>query len=328
MAALDLPLAEAQRILDLWFPQASLILRAENSLFRVHGDLLGARSSVFRDMADIAVEESPDSGEDTVDGRNVIRLYDSAAEVEVFLRAIFDSSFFMPPPSPVDYSTVIGIMRLAHKYDVQYLFRRALSHLELLYPPSFPAFLEARDHEHKHHVRFTGDGIVDLLAIQAALEVRALWILPTAYYYLATAPDFMEVTVPDSNEQQRCLDARSKFPPATISMHRFFRILPCSICDSAVSKCEQAIVLAQGELERWKGTEDPRLLEPLSPVSILDCLPGNISTRLCSPCHVAGEQEFVRAQEEFWEELPSVFGLPSRAELAKLRRHFMDDIRN
>ncbi|KAF7352178.1 BTB domain-containing protein [Mycena venus] len=114
------------RVDDLWFPDGNLILRVENTLFRVLSSILGARSSVFQDMVAFPQPSQPDG--DTVDGHTVVRLHDSATEVEVFLRAIFDSSFSMPPPSPVDFTAVIGVMRLAHKYDVQYLFRRALSH--------------------------------------------------------------------------------------------------------------------------------------------------------------------------------------------------------
>ncbi|KAJ6457573.1 hypothetical protein DFH09DRAFT_1349558 [Mycena vulgaris] len=35
----------------------------------------------------------------------------------------------MPPPERSDIHVVLGIVRLAHKYDMEYLFRRALQHL-------------------------------------------------------------------------------------------------------------------------------------------------------------------------------------------------------
>ncbi|KAJ7159379.1 hypothetical protein C8R43DRAFT_881836 [Mycena crocata] len=99
----------------------TIVIRAETKIFQVSRAILAARSTVFRDM--IAFPQ-PTSGD-----VEISELHDSAADVEVFLRAIFDSSFFMPAPEPIELSVVLGILRLSHKYDVQYLFRRALQHL-------------------------------------------------------------------------------------------------------------------------------------------------------------------------------------------------------
>lgn len=76
---------------NLWFTGADLVLRAENTLFRVHSSILGARSSVFRDMVSFPQPPAPES--DTVDGRPLIILHDLVAEVEVFLMAVFDSRY-------------------------------------------------------------------------------------------------------------------------------------------------------------------------------------------------------------------------------------------
>ncbi|KAJ6461515.1 hypothetical protein C8R47DRAFT_1225882 [Mycena vitilis] len=88
-----------------------------------------ARSTVSYDM--VAFPQPADGETELVDGSPVVRLYDPDPDVEVFWRAIFDSSlsYFMPSPEPVELSVVLGIFRLSHRYDVQYLFRRALHHL-------------------------------------------------------------------------------------------------------------------------------------------------------------------------------------------------------
>jgi hypothetical protein len=80
-----------ERVDELWFPDANLILRAENKLFRVYGGVLGARSSVFRDMVAFPQPAHPEG--DIMDGIPVVRLHDSAGEVEEFLRAVFDSRY-------------------------------------------------------------------------------------------------------------------------------------------------------------------------------------------------------------------------------------------
>ncbi|KAJ6537873.1 hypothetical protein B0H19DRAFT_1270265 [Mycena capillaripes] len=75
-----------------------------------------------------------DRPDEMMDGNPVVRLRDSATEVEAFLRAIFDSSYFMPPPAEINFHPVLGILRLSHKYDVGYLYKTALDHLEMIYP--------------------------------------------------------------------------------------------------------------------------------------------------------------------------------------------------
>ncbi|KAF8217041.1 hypothetical protein K438DRAFT_1798203 [Mycena galopus ATCC 62051] len=92
---------------------------------------------------------------ETMDGLPVIRLQDKAQDVEVFLKAIFDSrsafcferthiqlppSFFMPPPAEFQLGEALAILRLSHKYDVPYLRRRALDHVGPIYPTSLAGY--------------------------------------------------------------------------------------------------------------------------------------------------------------------------------------------
>ncbi|KAJ7631381.1 hypothetical protein DFH06DRAFT_1337791 [Mycena polygramma] len=102
-----------RRAEDFWFSNDLFVLHAENTIWPL---------AAFQQ-----------SEMEMVDGSPVVRLHDAAAHVEVFLRAIFDSSYFMPPPTKVELQEVLGILRLAHKYDVNYLFRRALQHLSTAY---------------------------------------------------------------------------------------------------------------------------------------------------------------------------------------------------
>jgi hypothetical protein len=80
----------------------------------------------------------------------------------------------MPLPSPTDFDTVIGIMRLARKYDAQYLFRRAISHLESMYPTDLPTFLASHHRLKAHHIDFVPGIGTDFSVLRAASEVRAL----------------------------------------------------------------------------------------------------------------------------------------------------------
>jgi hypothetical protein len=71
----------------------------------------------------------------------------------------------MPAPAQLQLSIVLEIFQLSHKYDVPYLYKRALDD-HLIYEDSTPAY--------------------SLSVINAALEVGELWLLPFAYQCAAT----------------------------------------------------------------------------------------------------------------------------------------------
>lgn len=78
-----------KRVADLWFTDCSLVIQAENSLFRVSRSMLADRSSVFRDMFMV-----PQPAEqELLDGCPVVARPDSAADVTAFLKALFDSRY-------------------------------------------------------------------------------------------------------------------------------------------------------------------------------------------------------------------------------------------
>jgi hypothetical protein len=80
----DSPIRRAEH---LWFKDCGLVIRAGNVVFRVSGEILAAKSPVFRDMLQIP---QPLDGE-TVDGCPVVCLPDDPLDTTAFLRAIFDS---------------------------------------------------------------------------------------------------------------------------------------------------------------------------------------------------------------------------------------------
>ncbi|KAJ6531182.1 hypothetical protein B0H19DRAFT_911807, partial [Mycena capillaripes] len=110
---------------DLWFADCGLIVRAGNLLFRISREMLAARSPVFADMLAFT---QPDDAE-KIDGCPVVDLPDAAEEVAVFFRALFNHDFFEPYPARTEYATVVGVLRLSNKYQVDSLRKRALIHL-------------------------------------------------------------------------------------------------------------------------------------------------------------------------------------------------------
>ncbi|KAJ7658533.1 hypothetical protein B0H17DRAFT_955167 [Mycena rosella] len=310
-------LDECTRVADLWFPDANLILRAENTLFRVHTGIICARSAVFSDMISVPQPAQPE--DQTLDGHPIVYLHDSAAEVEVFLRAVFDSNYFMPPPSPTEFNSVIGIMRLAHKYDVPYLFRRALCHLESVFSPTLTDLIGALiTRITPPSVEFTlGDVNVSLITISAVSEVGAVWILPAACYCACTfsVKDILSAGKPwntlGADQQQICLTSRAELIRATTRTYRLFRRLPSPHC-SSVDTCQIAVSAAHDRLEnRADRNYDAHPLETWAS--------NDISTKLCDTCHQLWTELSTEAQESLWAALPGILELPEWDELYKTR---------
>ena len=85
---------EVMRQPDLWFSDGSIVLRAENRLFRVHISLLSRYSAVFSDMLSIPQPTSTiDDGHGQagrIEGCPVLLLHDKAEDVMHLLRALYD----------------------------------------------------------------------------------------------------------------------------------------------------------------------------------------------------------------------------------------------
>lgn len=73
----------------LWFSPDLVVLRVQSRVFRVFVAILKKKSSVFADM--FSFPQPPSSDLDTIEGFPVVTLHDDPEEMEVFLKAIFDS---------------------------------------------------------------------------------------------------------------------------------------------------------------------------------------------------------------------------------------------
>ncbi|KAF7305653.1 BTB domain-containing protein [Mycena chlorophos] len=308
------PPVDLTRVADLWFPEDNLILRAENSVFRVSKGVLAARSSVFKDMlAFDSMGADGAEGDETMEGCPVVRLHDTAAEVEVFLRAIFDSSFFEPPPSKTTLPTITGILRLSHKYDVQYLRRRALQHLDTGYPTSLAVY------EVSGAETFTSDGLDDsLLTIRVASEVGAAWLLPTAFYFLCysdmrdilNSPQWPLLSAVD---QETTIVSYTKQRLACPPVLPFLRIPFVEGCTS-LKECDEYRAQNLENVHNWN------ISDPLG--SYRDWTP--FENLICAYCLKQAEAYHRKARSKLWLELPEIYGLPGWEELERLKAEALD----
>ncbi|KAJ7090733.1 hypothetical protein B0H15DRAFT_244146 [Mycena belliarum] len=313
---------EETRVEELWFSNDTLVIRAEKKLFRVSKALLAARSSAFKDM--IAFPQPASGAIEPLDGSPVVTLHDAAADVEVLLKAIFDSSYFMPAPEPVALQDLLGILRLSDKYDIQYLQRRALNHLST-------GFYYSTVHDYRTYVQESRDHVSYPSAlsfcsvVDAATAVGALWLLPVAYYkgssfgrdalLAATQSGVPETIV------QKLILANAGLASMTLGACDFL----CSrsgaacqthdTCDSGRYGILSRVVLAVNSVTR---------LLPLDRFGEKSW--GLLRQRICASCCAAAQERRTCSLEALWDRLPSMYGLPPWPELHAMRAAAIGDI--
>jgi hypothetical protein len=80
--------SESVRSAMVWYGDGNLVLQADNTLFKVHRDVLAARSEVFASM--LSVPQPPNfSTEGNADGWVVVHLSDTSVDIEHALRAVY-----------------------------------------------------------------------------------------------------------------------------------------------------------------------------------------------------------------------------------------------
>ncbi|KAJ7669861.1 hypothetical protein DFH06DRAFT_981283 [Mycena polygramma] len=288
------------RVEALWFDDHALVLQAGNRLFRVSGGLLSARSPVFRDMLSVPRPEN----HPFIEGCPILILPDSPDDVEYFLRAIFDSSFFERPPAAAAFHVVAGVLRLSTKYGVEYLQHRSLLHISAALPHTLAEY-DARAPGSPF-----GAPNSEFSLLQLVHELNLIWALPMAMYFACCFPvttildgmpfDGATTRLPPSL-QRTLLIARSTLATAqTHTVLHCLRSLPSDACATR----ELCLVKARHAHDAFTEMKGVNPLDVMSPAVWATLRP-----ILCAPCYLAAETEHREAREKVWATLPNVFGL-------------------
>ncbi|KAJ7612146.1 hypothetical protein FB45DRAFT_939969 [Roridomyces roridus] len=329
----------------LWFEDGNIVLQAEDTQFRVYHGLLAACSPVFQDM--MALPRPPDSDSELVEGCTFVQLYDSAADTTVFLRALFYTSFFPPFPIKADFRTVLGCLRLGHKYEVDFLRRRALIHLS----SACDTQLDRRDRSTKALVDPDSAHALDIVSIhwaakaswtvtsiiipiiQLAREVDALWLLPDAFYNLSGAFHNAFGPVAQSvaeevfrgvdyggriahlspHDQESLLGGHAVQSKSTNDVLEFLSLptdIPgCASSESCARERFKAIGASRARVQAFASR----------PLSVWGPVQWQLLKDLCPTCRSALETKHKAARQAFWDKLPEMYGLPSWDELEKMK---------
>lgn len=226
-------------------------------------------------------------------------------------------SYFMPAPVPVDLTTVLGILRLSHKYDVPFLYRRALEHLAAdgWYKTTF-------DQSVSHHIRVPPNPFIPplrpLSVIASATEVGALWLLPWAYYTAAMYGSKMLSPLLDGEMRQHvglCLSGVTQLLPAMVATDRFLELdYQCTTPDRCRGIRQAWLTDLFDELEdAFDSDPFSRGLESLT-------IEG-----MCQPCFTDAKKRHRDSLVRLWERLPGMFGLPPWDDLHQMKRVAMSE---
>ncbi|KAF7353922.1 BTB domain-containing protein [Mycena venus] len=331
--------SRSQRVEALWFEDGNIVIQAGNSQYRVYRGVLAARSPVFQDM--LSFPQPPES--ELVDGCPVVRLPDNEGEVTSFLSAIFGSSSFLPHPAPTHYDTVVGVLRLSHKYGVDYLHRRALIHLSSAHRTTLSEYDKSSsyDDESKSNRpaseicswKTSNDWAFLMVTIQLAREIDALWILPYAFYCLAVAYprnlnqgifhgaiyNGVAISISTQDQQSFARGHSDQCVSCAVDIVRFlFHPVDISGCTTS-EKCLSARLHA---IDRHrKAVRD----YPSIPLDIWDENDWQSLDGLCPACLIVLKQTHQDARQAFWDKLPKIYGLPPWEELEKLKAATIGD---
>jgi len=307
---------QPQRCAALWFEDATFIFQAESTLFRVYGGMLCARSSVFADI--LSIEQPADR--DLMDGCSFVHLPDSAEDVECFFQAIFNSNFFMPPPSKVETRVICAVLGMSHKYDIPYLIQRAMLHLE----PEFPTRLLGRLIVRMDSSPSTLEECLAIVQIASRTDVK--WILPFVYYSICVYPiedivnseGWRQLSIADQN---RIIIGYPAQVLATAEILKFLRSAPSEPPCTTPNICNVARPLWDAWAhERWTHPSIRRVSDPLSQEHWFGSDWAGFKTQLCPNCFSAAKEKHNQARQTVWERLPAMFQLPAWNELERQRK--------
>ncbi|TFK66284.1 hypothetical protein BDN72DRAFT_800209 [Pluteus cervinus] len=192
------------------FPDGNIIIQVESTSFRLYRGLLAARSTFFNDLFSLP---PPEQGNEVGnDGCPVVTLYDDESDAKAFFRAIVDCGSFDPPPSTqiINFTDLAGILRLATKYDVPFLRRRAIRHVEWYLPRDLTTF--------QHHVglyldymggtldtggstsqNFEGFMSATPTFLRLAIELDVTWLIPHLMFFTVLSGLFSHHNTPHSD---------------------------------------------------------------------------------------------------------------------------------
>ncbi|TRM56197.1 hypothetical protein BD626DRAFT_441338 [Schizophyllum amplum] len=318
---------------DLWFPDGNLLIRVGDRVCRVYQGFLASQSPVMGDMFSFP---QPSEGADMVEGVPAVRLPDPPEEVTHWLRAMLLPWTFPGYPNYTEIDQLLAVLRLSHKYDVQYLRRRALEHFAALLPVDVDNVKANAHHFKSRNISHECPLSVYLRINSIAHEVGALWLIPCIIYELH---QFMY-------DDPCALDNIStESPPLTtqllIRLYKISHLITQQFCLAHlvrhVADCGQRQPCGAERRVTRSDWDEELHKDPVCFYSGLDeiaedgksvaCLGRGFedTQNLCYSCRLDMRARHLHACKIFWNALPKSLGLPMWKDLLATKASDLGD---
>ncbi|KAJ3987979.1 hypothetical protein F5890DRAFT_1494364 [Lentinula detonsa] len=300
---------KAERDGYFWFYDGSIVVQAQDKLFRVHQTVLANSSEIFSTLFSLPPSDS--DTQDLIEGCPVVQIQDLAQDFSDILRALYNPSHFDDFPSDSELEDILnfisGTLRLSSKYMIHSLRRKCIT----LFTRTLPATLEgydSRTSRGKSTSKHLKSNVV-MRAIRLAQETNVTLVLPFAYYCIARLPSrrILEENSDDISWQQKtiCLVGRERLRYAEMSLSHSFLLgfQPASTCSNVLC------TMARGPHTEWHLIEASRHPHPLRPYNRWNAL------NVCPECVANAKKQHTKGRQEVWNCLPAFFELRSWEEL-------------
>ncbi|KAJ7639986.1 hypothetical protein DFH06DRAFT_1334900 [Mycena polygramma] len=311
------PLTRAE---GLWFQDCGLIIQAETTLFRVSRDYLAVHSPVFRDMGSLPQPKDADM----MDGCPFVVLPDSAEDVDILLRALLYCDFFEAYPAPTTLRILTGVLRMSHKYDVDALRKRSLTHLASFHPTTLAGYEAMATKPTQLVTELLGtqpSSNRDCIEVDMAVLGRSLsidWILPVAFYRICQfAWESAVFKGPlDEEDKIRIMTSCRILEGSAVSKVLAFLWPSVGDGDCKLRRCRRSrFALRQVSEEcRERSSGDAARM----PLEIWTADDWN-GLEACKDCLSSMKATHREAKQALWNELPKIFGLPSWGDLETMK---------
>ncbi|KLO07721.1 hypothetical protein SCHPADRAFT_1001428 [Schizopora paradoxa] len=297
----------------LWYDDASIVLATDVHLYRVHKSMLANYSTVFKDMLEIGTDggDGGDGGRvdpDRYDGLPLVRMAgDSDEAVSHLLMTLYDRDFYNTH-EPTKFSVITSLLFMSTKYDIPSIRAQVIKHLQRYYPVHASERFKASDVN-----LFDEDAPDDydfrLLAVAQQCNVRRL--LPMLYYECASSslPSiFKSSDNLDKETLQKILIGREKL----LKLSYDFGILvlfPGEDC--ATAACFR---MRRQMISTWTKIYTPNNNDRQLPIDAISqglLVMTDRDVAVCYECFQKSARARADFKYQFWEKLPSIFGLGS-----------------
>ncbi|KZP29328.1 hypothetical protein FIBSPDRAFT_816281 [Athelia psychrophila] len=295
---------------EIWFHDGNIVLQADRTQFKIYQGLLSANSTVFADM--FLVPQPPPSGGELVEGCAVVHLSDSAIDVTYVLEALCKRSH-VTINEPVSIAIVAAFVRLGQKYQIDAVLSEALKRLY----HEFPVELEDYDINNCWAMISNSDCILIDVA-NLAREQNLLSVLPLALECCSREDsDFLvkgvkreghSVTLSPADER---MVFAANDPLLRLQSTTTFSWLTADGPD----ECEAPDDCNNGRNQILRDSFFPCSLY----ASLATWDQEWEEYTICDECLAKAKGLHASGRQRYWDNIPSIFGLPGWEELKKER---------